>query len=154
MSKRRTARELALKILFQVEVGKFTADEALETSFEQVKPAAEDRSYADELVRGVVRHAAELDQVISELARGWSLERLAKVDKNVLRLGLYELAHHRDLPASVVMNDAVEIAKKYSTDESGKFVNGILGSFLRRRDQPAPGTAAESETETRADADE
>ena len=138
MSKRKSARELALKILFQVEVGKFSADEALETSFEQVKPSDEDRSYADELVRGVTAQSAELDQIIGELAQGWTLERLAKVDKNVLRIGLFELINRRDIGANVVINDAVEIAKKYSTDDSGRFVNGILGSYLRRRDQSGP----------------
>ena len=150
MSKRRSARELALKILFQVEVGKFTPEEALETSFEQVNPPEEDRTYAAELVRGVARRCEELDQIIGDLAQGWSLERLAKVDKNVLRLGLYELIDHKELPANVVINDAVEVAKKYSTDDSGRFVNGILGSFLRRRDD----SGAEGETESRADADE
>ena len=132
MSKRRNARELTLKVLFQVEVGKLPPDEALETSFEQVRPADEDRDYVDELVRGIVREEAELDEIISELAEGWRLDRLAKVDKNVLRVALYELRHHREIPVNVVINDAVEIAKKYSTDDSGRFVNGILGSFLRR----------------------
>lgn len=150
MSKRRSARELALKILFQVEVGKFTPDEALETSFEQVNPPAEDREYAAELVRGVAGEAAELDQIIGELAQGWSLERLAKVDKNVLRLALYELIHAGETPANVVINDAVEVVKKYSTDDSGRFVNGILGSFLRRRDS---GGGVEG-TKSRTDADE
>jgi N utilization substance protein B len=150
MSKRRSARELALKILFQVEVGKFTPEEALETSFEQVEPPEEDRTYAEDLVLGVARRAQELDQIIGDLAQGWSLDRLAKVDKNVLRLGLYELIEHREIPANVVINDAVEVAKKYSTDDSGRFVNGILGSYLRGRDQ----SDAVGETESRADADE
>jgi N utilization substance protein B len=138
MSKRRSARELALKILFQVEVGKFTPDEALETSFEQVNPPVEDRGYAEELVRGVAAEESSLDQIIGNLAQGWSLERLAKVDKNVLRLALYELIHRRENPASAVINDAVEVVKKYSTDDSGRFVNGILGSFVRRRDAGEP----------------
>jgi N utilization substance protein B len=150
MSKRRSARELALKILFQVEVGKFTADEALETSFEQVNPPQEDRDYATRLVLGVAKEEAELDRIIAELAQGWSLDRLAKVDKNVLRLALFELIHTRAVPSNVVINDAVEIVKKYSTDDSGKFVNGILGGFLRRRDSAG---GAEG-TESRTDADE
>ncbi|MCC2671928.1 MAG: transcription antitermination factor NusB [Armatimonadetes bacterium] len=150
MSKRRSARELALKILFQIEVGKFTPEDALATSFEQVSPPEDDRTYAEDLVLGVARRAQELDQIIGDLAQGWSLDRLAKVDKNVLRLSLYELIDHQEIPANVVINDAVEVARKYSTDDSGRFVNGILGSFLRGRDQ----TGAEGETESRADADE
>jgi len=150
MSKRRSARELALKILFQVEVGKFTAEEALETSFEQVDPPQEDRDHAERYVLGVTREVAELDQIIADLAVGWTVDRMAKVDKNVLRLALFELIHTRATPANVVINDAVEIVKKYSTDDSGKFVNGILGSFLRRRDS----TGGAEGTESRTDADE
>ena len=133
MSKQRNARELALRVLFQVEVGKFSADDALETSFETVKPADEDRLHVSELVQGVSREEGELDAIIEELAEGWRLDRLAKVDKNVLRMALYELRHHPETPVSVVINDAVDIAKKYSTEDSGRFVNGILGSFVRRR---------------------
>lgn len=150
MSKRRSARELALKILFQVEVGKFTADEALETSFEQVNPPADDREYAERLVQGVAKEEAELDQIIADLAQGWSLDRLAKVDKNVLRLALFELIHTRTIPSNVVINDAVEIVKKYSTDDSGRFVNGILGSYLRQRDS----SGGDEGTESGTDADE
>jgi N utilization substance protein B len=132
MSKRRNARELSLKVLFQIEVGKLPPEEALETSFEQVRPSEEDREYVAEVVRGVMREETELDRIIADLAEGWRLDRLAKVDKNVLRLALYELIHRPEIPVSVVVNDAVEVAKKYSTEDSGRFVNGILGSFLRR----------------------
>jgi len=123
-----------MKVLFQIDVGKLPPDEALETSFEEVRPSEEDRLYVREVVQGVVQETAELDQAIDELARGWRIERLARVDKNVLRAALYELIHRPDIPANVVINDAVEVAKKYSTDDSGRFVNGILGSFLRRRE--------------------
>lgn len=134
MSKRRNARELALKVLFQVDVGHLSPDEALQTWEEEVRPAAEDRDYVDGLVRGIVAAEAELDGIIAELAEGWSIDRLAKVDKNVLRIALYELIHRPESPANTVVNDAVEVVKKYSTDDSGRFVNGILGSFLRRRE--------------------
>jgi transcription antitermination protein NusB len=134
MNKRKNARELILKVLFQIDVGKLPVDEALETSFEQVRPVEADRAYVDEVVRGVVRSEAELDGIIARLAEGWRLDRLAKVDKNVLRTALYELIYRPDLSAGTVINDAVETAKKYSTEDSGRFVNGILGSFLRNRD--------------------
>ncbi|HTE17672.1 MAG TPA: transcription antitermination factor NusB [Armatimonadota bacterium] len=133
MSKLKSARELILKVLFQIEVGKLPPDEALETSFEQVRPSPEDRAYVDEVVRGVVAETEELDAIIGSLAEGWRLDRLAKVDKNVLRTALYELRHQPAAPVSVVVNDAVDVAKKYSTEDSGRFVNGILGSFLRGR---------------------
>lgn len=136
MSKRKNARELVLKLLFQIDVGRLPLDEVLETSFEEVRPAAEDRRYVEEIVRGVMAEEAELDEIIGDLAEGWRLDRLARVDKNILRAALYELTHRPDIPASVVINDAVEVAKKYSTEDSGRFVNGILGSFLRRAPRP------------------
>lgn len=132
MSKRRSAREFTLKVLFQIEVGKMPPEEALATSFEEVGPPEEERDFITDAVRGVVRETQAVDRIIGELAEGWRLDRLAKVDKNVLRLALYELIHHPERPANVVVNDAVEVAKKYSTEDSGKFVNGILGGFLRR----------------------
>jgi N utilization substance protein B len=138
MSKRRNARELALKVLFQVDVGHLSPDEALQTWEEEVRPAAEDRDYVDELVRGIASSEAELDEIIAELAEGWKIDRLAKVDKNVLRIALYELIHHPDSTPNTVVNDAVEVVKKYSTDDSGRFVNGILGSYLRRREETNP----------------
>lgn len=131
MSKRTNARELILKILFQVDVGKLPVGEALETAFEQVHPAEEDRPFVDQVVRGVVEEEAELDEIIARLAEGWRLDRLAKVDKNVLRTALYELRHQTEPSPGIIINDAVETAKKYSTEDSGRFVNGILGSYLR-----------------------
>jgi len=143
MSKGRTARELALKVLFQIDVGKLPLDEVLETALEEVRPSDEAWDYVQKAVRGVVERQADLDAVIDELAVGWRVERLANVDKNVLRLALYELLHEKGAPASVVVNDAVEVAKKYSTEESGKFVNGILGSFLRRSESGSDEDALE-----------
>ena len=144
MNKRRNARELILKVLFQIEVGKTPVDEALTTSFEAVRPTPEEQAYTDEIVRGVASEQADLDGAIGEYAEGWRVDRLAKVDKNVLRMALYELIHHPEIPVSTVINDAVEVAKKYSTDDSGRFVNGILGSFLRRRSGENGGREGES----------
>lgn len=135
MSKRKDARELLLKVLFQVEVGKLPLDEVLATTREQVRPSDEDWEYVEPAARAVLAEADRLDEIIGELAEGWRLDRLAKVDKNVLRAALWELRQRPQVPVSVVVNDAVEIAKKYSTEDSGRFVNGILGSFLRRREE-------------------
>jgi transcription antitermination protein NusB len=134
MSTRTDARELILKVLFQIDVGKLPLDEALATSFESVRPPEEERAYVDEIVRGVAACEGKLDNIIADLAEGWKLDRLAKVDKNVLRTALYELIHRRDILATEVVHDAIETAKKYSTEDSGRFVNGILASFLRNRD--------------------
>jgi N utilization substance protein B len=130
-SRRREARELAMKILFQVEVGQRPLEEVMETTIEAVPIPPEELGYLEEVVRGVLEHEAELDRIIADLASGWKLERIASVDRNILRLALFEIQRRSDIPPSVSVNEAVEMAKKYSTAESGKFVNGILGSFLR-----------------------
>jgi transcription antitermination protein NusB len=132
MGKRRAARELALKVLFQIDVGKLPAEEVLETSFEQVPVDPEEQAYVTDVVQGVLACLPELDRIIGSLAAGWKLDRIANVDKNVLRIALYEIIHREDIPPSVSVNEAIEIAKKYSTEDSGKFVNGILGSYLRQ----------------------
>jgi N utilization substance protein B len=137
MSKKKNARELALKILFQIDVGKIPLDEVLESSFEEVNPPDEFRGTVEEMVRGVAAELEELDRTLGALAKGWSVDRMPNVDKNVLRLALWELKNLPKSPHHLVINDAVELAKKYSTEESGRFVNGVLGGFLRSRQELA-----------------
>jgi transcription antitermination protein NusB len=137
---RRKTRELAVQILFQVEVGRLPLEEVLATAKEEmpedahawgsVSPA--EWEYIGACARGIAEHGSELDGIIARLAEGWSLERIANVDRITLRLALFEMLH-RDTPAPVVINAAVDIVKKYSTEDSGRFVNGILGAFLRER---------------------
>ncbi len=91
----------------------------------------EDVAFIRELVQGVCGHGAELDEKISAYLRDWSLSRVAKVDVAILRLAIYELLWLRDVPESVVINEAVEMAKRFSTDKSGAFVNGVLGALSR-----------------------
>jgi len=138
LGKRRNARELALKVMFQIDVGGLPPEEVLATTFEQVPVEPEEREYVSAVVHGVLAHLDELDAVIGSLASGWRLERIANVDKNVLRIALYEIQHRDDIPPSVSVNEAVEIAKKYSTEDSGRFVNGILGTYLRLHPQLDP----------------
>jgi N utilization substance protein B len=142
LGKRRNARELALKVMFQIDVGGLPPEEVLATTFEQVAVEPEEREYVSAVVQGALDHLSELDDIIGTLASGWRLERIANVDKNVLRIALYEIRHRDDIPPSVSVNEAVEIAKKYSTEDSGRFVNGILGTYLRQH-QPldAPDTS-------------
>jgi transcription antitermination protein NusB len=146
-SQRREARELAMKILYQVEVGQRPLAEVMETTREAVRIPEDEREYVDAVVDGVLAHRGELDQVISDLATGWKLERIAQVDRNILRVALYEIQHREDIPQSVSVNEAVEMAKKYSTADSGRFVNGILGSYLRNERPPsAVGTELSDES--------
>jgi len=103
-------------------------------------PSAEDlavREFADPLIRGALEHRDEADEVIQKHARNWKLARIAAVDRNILRLAIYEMLHRDDIPPVVSINEAVDIAKKFSTQDSGKFVNGILDKVKGELMRPA-----------------
>ena len=160
MGKRREARERAVQFLFQHDLNPpDNLDAALEQFWESQQAAAiaEDkgtatwgqtvplpppttdeaavRLFADPLIRGTLEHREEADALIKQHAKNWELHRIAAVDRNILRLAIYEMLHRDDIPPIVSINEAVDIAKKFSTQDSGKFVNGILdkvkGELLR-----------------------
>lgn len=95
------------------------------------------REFADSLIRGCLEHRAELDEIIKSHSKNWGLHRIAAVDRNILRLALYEMLHREDIPPVVSINEAVDIAKKFSTQDSGKFVNGILDKVRSELMRPA-----------------
>jgi len=138
---RRAARELALNVLYQCDACGVPFEEALETAMEFVDLADLDakgaersdeaRSYARSLVTGIRENLSELDGVIAPLAQGWPVDRQPAVDRNILRLAVYEIRHVESVPPIVAVDEAVELAKKFSTAESGKFVNGVLAGYLR-----------------------
>ena len=148
MGFRRKGREYALQLLFQADVGgRARREEASPIRFEAFwaprNASPEVRAFAEALVRGVETQAAEVDRILERHAHHWSLERMAAVDRNVLRLAVYELFHLPDVPPRVVLNEAIDIAKKYGSEESGRFVNGVLDDILNtepalqsRRDAP------------------
>jgi N utilization substance protein B len=130
---RRRARELALQLLYQNEVTG-AAPEHMQTGLEDWRSAAESiRDFADELLRGTLEHLEEIDDELSRQTAHWRLERLAAVDRNILRLAMFELLFHRETPHAVVIDEAIEIAKKYGAEESARFVNGVLDGFVKRR---------------------
>lgn len=124
---RRYARELALQTLYSVEVGKHDPAIALEEALAS-PGSAEQRSFVRDLVFGTIEHLAESDALIAPLLEGWTLERLPLLDRIVLRMGVYELKFCKQTPPAVVINEAVELAKKFSTEDSGRFINGVLAS--------------------------
>jgi len=138
---RRAARELALNVLYQSDACGIPFDEALETALEfadlgelvtrQGDKSEEVRDYARMLAVGVREHVAEIDGCVSRLAISWPTDRQPAVDRNILRMAIYEIAYVDSVPPIVAVDEAVELAKKYSTAESGKFVNGVLASYLR-----------------------
>jgi N utilization substance protein B len=137
-STRRDARELALRMLFQLDVGKQPLEEVLEAALAQSQLEGRNRLFAEEVVRGVWSHLPELDARLAALAMDWASDRQAAVDRNILRLGAYELIYVPESPVAAAVNEAVELAKKYSTEDSGRFVNGVLGALARRPREPLP----------------
>lgn len=130
--KRRKARECALQMLFQLDISTEKPSAAMLKRFWSGHELDEDlKVFAEEIVKGVYKHREKINQKIRESAKNWSLDRMAAVDRNVIRIAAYEIFFRMDIPASVAINEAIEIAKKFGTDESGAFVNGILDSMAR-----------------------
>ena len=127
MGKRRKAREVALQFLYQLDLNSDDDPAPHDGEFWARHPVDGDtRAFADGLVRGTKSNQAKIDQVISQFAEHWDLERMAVVDRNVLRLAVYELLWTADVPPKVAINEAIEIAKKFGTKESSRFINGLL----------------------------
>jgi N utilization substance protein B len=127
MGRRRRAREVALQFLYQLDLqGEDVAEPHADEFWARHPVDAETREFADTLVRGTKRQQGKIDDLISQYAEHWALDRMAAVDRNLLRLALYELLWHSETPPKVAINEAIEIAKKFGTQESSRFVNGVL----------------------------
>lgn len=113
-------------MLFALDAGVATADQIILDFWRETPGDPEGRAYADDLVRNIGRDLAAIDELIRKASKNWRLERMTRVDRNVLRLGAWELANQREVPRAVILDEAVEIAKRYGTEESGAFVNGVL----------------------------
>ena len=131
MRRRTKARELALKILYQINVTGDTYKESLRSFWKSHKTSPQSKDFATILVQGTMENIGKIDDVISKYAMNWQIKRMAVVDRNILRMGTYELLYLPDIPPKVSINEAVDIAKKYSDPQSGKFVNGILDKIHR-----------------------
>jgi N utilization substance protein B len=126
MGARTTAREAALQMLFAIDATGNDVEQAIRDFWRELPGDAEGRDYADQLVRGVRESLLELDERIRAASQNWRLERMARIDRNALRLGAYELSMRSDVPRAVILDEAVELAKRFGSDESSKFVNGVL----------------------------
>jgi N utilization substance protein B len=131
MAARSKARKRALDILFAADVRGESATEALDAAIAEGEGPTND--YTSVLVRGVVEHRERLDELLSSYSEGWTLDRMPAVDRNVLRLGLWELLYADDIPDAVAVTEAMALVSDLSTDESPQFVNGILGAVLRNK---------------------
>jgi len=140
MGARTGGREAALKMLFAVEASQTDLDSAIALFWREFGGDPETRPYADESVRGVLEERDGLDETIRTASENWRIERMTRVDRNVLRLGAWELLAHPDVPRAVAIDEAVELAKRYGTEESGSFVNGVLDRIADdcgRADEPS-----------------
>ncbi|MFA6170556.1 MAG: transcription antitermination factor NusB [Candidatus Margulisiibacteriota bacterium] len=132
MGKRTTSRRLAMQALYQAEISNNSIEESLKNLFEAEKFIDETVGFSEKLAKQAWIDRDGSDQIIVKLSVDWPLDRIGKVDRSILRLALSELKSG-ETPQSVVINEAVELAKKYSSEEAAKFINGILGAFLREQ---------------------
>ncbi|HEX8312153.1 MAG TPA: transcription antitermination factor NusB [Chthoniobacteraceae bacterium] len=149
MGKRREGREAALQFLYQLDLSEevpaelFTRFWELRSGPGKAVPTAKTRVFTEQLVSGVAAHRPEIDERIQKHSTNYDLSRIAMVDRNILRMGIYEMLYSPDVPPVVIINEAIEVAKKFGSEESGRFINGILdrvrGELSRPAREPATG---------------
>lgn len=128
---RRASRETAMKLLYQMEIQKSDKSEQIEMALEDESFTEKDKKYIRNIIDGVNEKVTIIDSIIEKNAMGWKLNRVSKIDLSILRIGIYEILYREDIPFSVSVNEAVELAKKYSNDDAGSFVNGLLAKVTK-----------------------
>ncbi len=131
MKTRRQARAIALQALFEIDSVGHGKDQVVKRRVEEESLATEGATFALGLVEGVLNHRSELDAIIARYAPEWPVDQLAVVDRNILRIALYELLYATDVPIKVAVHEAVDLAKTFGSDTAPRFVNGVLGAFLQ-----------------------
>ena len=131
MGKRRTARELALKFLYQTEFNSNSPDSELNSFCDRANVSEEVQNFTQTLIKNILFHKKEVDELLQKISANWAPDRMAVIDKNILRLGICELLFDSTTPPKVAINEAVEIAKKFGTEESPDFINGILDKVYK-----------------------
>jgi len=132
VASRRKARRFALQVLYQLDLLDVSSSEVLGDFWSDDRAAAAEKGFAEELVRGVETHRRELDRLLEESSTRWRVQRMPLVDRNILRLGVYELWHRPDIPISVSLNEAIELGKAFGGPEAAGFINGVLDRIARR----------------------
>lgn len=134
MANRHLSRTIAMQTLFAWDFNErhnSEIDEIIKQNFEQFAPNFDDHGFVEALVKGVIAHLEEINAYIVKYATEWPLDQITIVDRNVLRLGIYELVFDLNIPAKVAINESIEIAKAFGGDSSGKFINGVLGAIMK-----------------------
>jgi len=141
---RRQARTIALQTLYEYDIAHHGPSEILQRHADECTLHPKVVEYANELVLGVCNHLADIDAHIQSAAREWPLQQMARIDKNILRLAIYEILFNNTVPAKAAINEAVELAKSFGSDASSRFVNGVLGTIFNRAQQlPVPNAESE-----------
>jgi N utilization substance protein B len=138
MGQRRRSREIALQILYRIDMTESPPDEAISLHYELVTTSEDHevqvphpvRPFAEHLIRGVYLHQAEIDQIIVSASDHWRLDRMSIVDRNILRIALFEMLYCPDVPPKVSINEAIDMGKKFGSEDSGAFINGVLDHIL------------------------
>ena len=128
---RRVSREAAMKLLYQLEFQKDDKKEQIALALEDESFTQKDKQYIEDIIEGVHSNVELIDSIIENKATGWKIGRLSKIDLSILRIGIYEILKRNDIPYSVSVNEAVELAKKYSNEDAGAFVNGLLAKVSK-----------------------
>jgi N utilization substance protein B len=123
---RRQGRESALQVLYQIDLTQREIDESLNLFWKNFTSTEEARDFCGRLVRGVAEHADKINSIIDQCAQHWKMTRMTRIDRNILRMAVYELLYCQDIPPKVTINEAVEIGKRFGSEDSGAFINGIL----------------------------
>lgn len=134
MGKRRKARECALQILFQLEFDDSQAEDTIRQFWQKRKASSEIKEYSTWLVEGILSQRKRIDEAIQAVSRNWRLSRMALVDRNILRMAVFELLNEEAIAPAIIINEAIEIAKKYSGGEAAAFINGILDAHRKKRE--------------------
>lgn len=134
MGKRRKARENTLQILFQLEFNDPQPEKVLNLFWKSRRASNEIKDYSSWLVKGIISHKKEIDNIIQSVSEHWRISRMAVVDRNVLRIAVFELLFEENIASAIIINEAIEIAKKYSSMEAATFVNGILDAIRKEID--------------------
>ena len=127
---RKLAREMAVCFLFQIEFQKENIKEQVEDFLDSYGDVKYDKNYFLEVINGVMNSLKEIDEIIETKAKDWTIDRIAKMDLPILRVAIFEIKHREDIPVGVSINEAVELAKKFGSDDSAKFINGLLGQVV------------------------
>lgn len=135
MGRRRQARECALQILYELEFHENQVENLLESYWRERKEPEEVKEYCEWLVHGVVRERQRIDAAIQKISKNWRLSRMAIVDRNILRLAAFELEAEPHLEPAIIINEAIEIAKKFSGEEAARFINGLLDALRKNREK-------------------